>query len=134
MDDGFMGDVYGGATVHIETASRVYDHRDGAFLEQVGDLRRALAVEGVRLVDRDEAGTKGGVDIGSTVETLVAGGAGLTALCGVVKAWLRQRGDRLARLTFRAADGAEVTAVVEGQNVSDETLLKFAKDVAKYLA
>ncbi|MEW9530815.1 hypothetical protein [Microbispora sp. NPDC049125] len=128
-----MSDEYGNMAVSIETASRVYGRQDGAFLEQVNDLRRSLRAKGVRLTEQEEAGTKGGVDLGSTVEALIAGGAGLTALCSVVKVWLQQRGDRLARLTFRAADGAEVRATVEGRNISDETLLRFAKDVAKHL-
>lgn len=125
-----MADVK--AAVTIETASRQYVRTDPAFLEQVVELRADLVKAGVEVVGGNERGQKGLGDVESIVQVVVLGGPGLLALCGVVRLWLKQRGDRLLRLTVEEKDGKHVVEV-DGTNVSDETLLAFAKDVAKGL-
>ena len=119
--------------VQLELASRVHGRRDGVFLEQVEDLRRGLVARGLRVVSDAQPGTKGGVELASTLQVVVAGGAGLTSLCGVVALWLRQRGDRLVRLTVKAPDGAERSVELEGKNVSEASLVRFAQSAAKHV-
>lgn len=128
-----MSETHAEIGVQLELASRVHGRQDGVFLEQVEDLRRDLAARGLRVVSDAQPGTKGGSELASTLQLVVAGGAGLTSLCGVVALWLRQRGDRLMRLTVKAADGTERSVELEGKNVSDATLVRFAQDAAKHV-
>ena len=50
-----------------------------------------------------------------------------------MKHWLRERGDRLLRLTIRDTGEKDHIIQLDGKNVSDDTLLTFAKDVASRL-
>lgn len=120
------------AAVTIEAASRQYADMDPAFLEQVLELRVDLIKAGVEVLDGDGRGQKGLGDVEPIIQAVVIGGPGLLALCDVVKLWLKQRGDRLLRITVEDGDGKHVIEV-DGKNVSDETLLAFIKDAAKRL-
>jgi hypothetical protein len=120
------------AAVTIETASRQYANVDPAFLEQVLELRAGLSNAGVEVLGGDGRGQKGLGEVEPIIQAIVIGGPGLLALCGVAKLWLKQRGDRLLRITVDDGDGKHVLEV-DGKNVSDETLLAFSKDAAKRL-
>lgn len=128
-----MSETHEEIAVQLELASRVHGRQDGVFLEQVDGLRRDLVARGLRVVPEAQPGTKGGVELASTLQVVLAGGAGLTSLCGVVALWLRQRGDRLIRLTVKAADGTEQSVELEGKNVSDASLIAFAQRAAKHV-
>jgi Effector Associated Constant Component 1 len=119
--------------VKIETASRLYARTDPAFLEQVTQLRRSLSSAGLQVLEETTPGTKGGLDVTSVVQAVVAGGPGLIALCGVAKLWLKQRGDRIIRLTVHDGDNQAHVIEIRGENVSDESLVAFAKDASKSL-
>jgi hypothetical protein len=119
--------------VKVEAASRLYDRTDPAFLAQVMQLRRDMSTAGVQVLEEELPGRKGGSEIMPIVQAVVAGGPGLLALCGVAKAWLKQRGDRLIRLTVHRADKDGLVLEIHGENVSDETLIAFSKDVSKHL-
>ena len=120
--------------VVLTAASRRYARRDPAFLEQVGSLRHELTRSGVEVQDGERPGEKGLAEIEPVIQTLAVGGVGVATICGVVKLWLRQRGDRLIRMTVRGRDGADQVIELEGTNVSDETLLTFTEDVVKRLS
>lgn len=117
--------------VTLELASRVHGRQDGVFLQQVEELRRDLTAQGLKVASDAQPGTKGAVELASTLDVVIAGGAGMTTLCGVVALWLRQRGDRLVRMTVRAADGTERSVEMEGKNISEAALLRFAQGAAK---
>jgi hypothetical protein len=119
--------------VRIETASRLYARADPAFLEQVMQLRRSLSNAGLQVLEEKAPGSKGGLEVTSVVQAIVAGGPGLIALCGVAKSWLKQRGDRIIRLTVHDGDNQVHVLEIHGENVSDESLVAFAKDASKHL-
>lgn len=121
------------ASVTLEAASRQYARNDPAFLQQFSTLRQDLRRAGIEVVESNGAGTKGIGELEPVVQAVVVGGSGLLALCSVAKLWLRQRGDRLIRITVRNKDGEDHVIQIDGKNVSDETLLKFCKDAAKRL-
>lgn len=128
-----MHDANDRTSITIETASRQYARTDPAFLDQVAQLRRDLARAGAEIADGPSPGEKGLAELTPVIQAVVIGGPGLLALCGVAKLWLRQRGDRLLRITARDEGGRERVVEVDGRNVSDETLLAFSKDVAERL-
>jgi hypothetical protein len=113
--------------ITVEAASRNYARSDPAFLEQVLQLRGQLQAVGVVVQDPIVAGTKGIGDLQPVLQTLILGGPGLVALCSVAKVWLRERGDRVLRLTTRN-DGDKAVIEVDGKNVTDETLRTFAAE------
>jgi hypothetical protein len=119
--------------VKVETASRLYAQNDPVFLEQVTGLRRDISAAGVQVLENEISGHKGGAEITPIVQAVVAGGPGLLALCGVVKLWIKQRGDRLVRLTAHGADGHDRILELDGKNVSDETMVAFTKEVSAQL-
>jgi len=119
--------------VKIQTASRLYDRTDPTFLTQVMQLRRDISTAGVQVLEDELSGHKGGLEITPVIQAVVAGGPGLLALCGVAKMWLKQRGDRLIRLTVPRTDEDDLVFEIHGENVSDEALVAFAKDVSKQL-
>ncbi|MFG2545693.1 hypothetical protein ACGFOM_24965 [Streptomyces sp. NPDC048594] len=117
--------------VRVEATSRQYARTDPAFLEQVLELRTDLLSVGVEVLDADGEGKKGVGEIEPVVQAVVLGGPGLVALCGVARVWLRRRGHRVLRITVRDGNGEEHVIVAEGENVSDEALLAFCRDVGK---
>jgi membrane-associated two-gene conflict system component 1 (EACC1) len=119
--------------VKVEAASRLYDQNDPAFLQQVSTLQRDISAAGIQVLETELPGRKGGSDITPVVQAIVAGGPGLVALCGVVRLWIKQRGDRLIRLTVRGADERDRVLELDGRNVSDEKLVAFFKEFSAHL-
>ena len=96
-------------------------------------MRRSLSNAGLQVLEEKAPGSKGGLEVTSVVQAIVAGGPGLIALCGVAKSWLKQRGDRIIRLTVHDGDNQVHVLEIHGENVSDESLVAFAKDASKHL-
>ncbi|WP_157574638.1 hypothetical protein [Nocardia jejuensis] len=119
--------------VTIETASRQYARSDPAFLEQVVGLQDDLTLAGIKILSSTEGGQKGIGEVEPIVRAVVIGGPGLIALFSVAKVWLKQRGDRLLRISVTDKSGDTKIIRLDGKNVSDEAMLAFAEDMAKRL-
>jgi Effector Associated Constant Component 1 len=118
-------------TVHltVSASSRAYGPHDDAFIEQVEALWRSLRERGIYILDEDTAGSKGSLVSPDTVQVVVAGGAGLSALVGFLSLWVKQRGHREIRLTRRMPGEEERSVEITTENVSDDALTALAKSI-----
>jgi hypothetical protein len=112
-------------TVLITASSQTFEPWEETFIEQVEELRRELHAASIQVAAENVPQTKGGAEITPIIEAIVSGGAGMTALCQVIKLWIKQRGDRMISLTVRNDDGSHTMKEITGHNVEDRTIIEF---------
>ena len=102
-----------------------YEPSEEAFLDQVQELRFDLREAGLREPEPSEPAVgKGAGEVTNIIEVLVAGGAGLTTISGLLITWMKNRGRRRLKLTAKR-DGKVTEISLDAKNVSEEALLRF---------
>ncbi len=120
------------ATATIELASTQFERTDSAFLDQVVELLDDIAdSDGIQVVRDQPSGTKGLAEIEPIIAVVMAGGPGMVALCSVAKLWIKQRGDRLLRITMKDPKGSVYVYEVDSNNFSEDAMLEAFSDVLK---